>query len=32
MDGYIAKPMKKDDLAEVLSNIYPQSRNKIEDE
>jgi signal transduction histidine kinase/ActR/RegA family two-component response regulator len=24
MDGYIAKPVKKDDLAEVLSNIRPQ--------
>ncbi len=29
MDGYIAKPVKKDDLAEVLSNIYPQRGNKI---
>jgi signal transduction histidine kinase/CheY-like chemotaxis protein len=29
MDGYIAKPVKKDELAEVLSNIYPQRGNKI---
>ena len=29
MDGYIAKPVNKDDLAEVLSNIYPHRGDKI---